>query len=103
MSTYKDDIDYLRKVVPVKDAMVLLAEECGELAQAAIKYYRLSSKSIPTPLQEEEIREMLKEELTDILVTAEIAGIKRDANLFDEKIDRWIARIKEKEERISES
>ena len=95
MGKYKDDMEFLRRVVPKKDAMVLLAEECGELAQAAIKYYRMDSESIPTPLSEDEIHDMLKEELTDILVTAAVAGVKQDGNLYDEKVSRWVRRINE--------
>ena len=85
----------IKENVPKRIAMVQLAEEASELAQAAIKYYRLGSDILPTPLNEEEISEKLTEELTDVMVAACIAGVKQSGDLFDKKMDRWAERIEE--------
>ena len=45
-----------------------LAEECTELAQAALKLIRARRKE--TPMREEEAREHLVEEIADVLVMA---------------------------------
>ena len=44
----------------------MLAEECTELAHAALKYSRKLRKQNPTPLSEQEIRDSLIEEIADV-------------------------------------
>lgn len=86
-------LEWLKVIVPRREAMIQLAEESCELAQAATKYYRLSSEALPTPYEETDILKQLKEEMTDIMVAAAVAGVKMDGDMFDRKVERWAERI----------
>lgn len=57
-----------------------LAEECTELAQAALKLIRSRRKE--TPMREDEAREHLVEEIADVFV---MAGFVYDGMLNDEE------------------
>lgn len=53
----------------------LLAEECSELAQAALKYARILRGENPTPVTEDEAVSHLTEEIADVqILVRELTG-----------------------------
>lgn len=87
--------DYL----PETEILAQLAEEASELAQAALKLRRVLDGTNPTPKGEAECREVLQEEIADVLVClAELpddAG-ERLAYWADAKRKRWLKRLEER-------
>ena len=82
-----------------------LAEECSELAQAALKYARKQRGENPTPKSFDECYDALQEEMADVMLCME-AYMENYSNDFymevdtikDEKKARWEQRIKEMED-----
>lgn len=75
-----------------------LAEECSELAQAALKLARIRRGENPTPVVESAAADALLEEIADVLVCMD-AVIRpvdfRDVERYcTEKKQRWEARLK---------
>ena len=75
-----------------------LAEECVELAQAALKYARMLRGENPTPKSEEQLRNSLMEELADVEVCSTILpdSIMDEARFeayYRDKLDRWRHRL----------
>ena len=95
--SYTLPIGEIRKRVPQQERYVILAEEASELAQAALKVYRLHSNGIPTPIQTGEAFDNLIEELSDVILSAYVCGIGWDSETMSEKAERWLNRIKEAE------
>ena len=72
-----------------------LAEECCELAQAALKLIRAIDGENPTPVSEEKCIEKLHEEAGDVLMLLEFLGIVEDGTTADNpKWERWAKRIR---------
>ena len=71
----------------------MLAEECSELAQAALKYARIIRRENPTPVSEDDAHENLIEEFTDVIQCAEELDLRINARQMFEKqfrfLDRW--------------
>ena len=102
-----DDIDYLFSVVPRRDKLVQLAEECCELGQAALKLTRaLDTNGSPTPVSAEKAEQALLEEVADVLLCLQVSGYLCAAasrprvigDIETQKAARWVRRIKEKED-----
>lgn len=85
-----------------------LAEECTELAHAALKLRRTLTSSNPTPVTYDQAREMIAEELADIYVCVDalrykLPGVKQvtllceNATMLD-KAARWVQRLEERDE-----
>nr|DAF86371.1 MAG TPA: pyrophosphatase [Siphoviridae sp. ctmxA102] len=75
-----------------------LAEECSELAHAALKLARLERGENPTPKTEEECVENLLEELGDVNLCMSVVEANRGIHircLFVDKKARWAQRIRE--------
>lgn len=71
-----------------------LAEECCELAQAALKLIRAIDGENPTPVSEEKCVEKLHEEAGDVLMLLEFLGIVEGRTTADNpKWERWAKRI----------
>lgn len=71
-----------------------LAEECCELAQAALKLIRATDGENPTPISEEECIEKLHEEARDVLILLELLNILEDGTTaHNPKWERWVKRI----------
>lgn len=87
----------------IGDAALLeqLAEECSELAQAALKMARKRRGTNPTPMTMEECKQRLTEEAADVLLCIKelhsIIDCDRANEIMDIKRDRWEKRIREKE------
>lgn len=80
-------------------ALEQLAEECSELAHAALKLARIMRKDNPTPVGKDEAYSKLSEEANDVILCLEellVAGLYCDSSALREiKRQRWIDRIQE--------
>ena len=72
-----------------------LAEECAELGKASLKMARALRGENPTPVTQKEAREMLREELNDLLTVVHALEIEDlvDEELQWQKLQRWGERI----------
>jgi hypothetical protein len=75
-------------------AYEMLAEECSELAHAALKMARILRGENPTPKTEEEMEQKLLEEATDVELCLMDVGIEPDADLMAAKMKRFRKRMK---------
>lgn len=69
-----------------------LAEECTELAQAALKLARILREENPTPVSRKEARARLVDEKQDVMNCLYVHG---NVGLNYEKLKRWEDRIRE--------
>lgn len=91
-----ENIDIIKRTVSMPDLYEQLAEEAAELAQAANKMARVLRGTNPTPKTEEEARNSLIEEYTDVVnVGTNILDIHPDWLIGDYKLYRWKKRIEE--------
>lgn len=76
-----------------------MAEEAVELAHACQKMARICRKENPTPVTEEDAKQNVLEELTDVGICAVVLELEPELSeeLFDAKIDRWCHRLDERE------
>ena len=72
-----------------------LAEECTELAHAALKIARIERGENPTPATHDLTSMDLKMEFTDILICAYVLEMTVDNEVFDRKLHRWCDRLME--------
>ena len=73
-----------------------LAEECCELAQAALKLIRATDGENPTPVSEDVCNEKIYEEAGDVLMLLELLGLLEDGTTIDNpKWERWANRIRD--------
>lgn len=64
-------MDEKRINLPQGEILAQLAEECAELAQAALKLRRAIEKKNPTPIGTGDAANMLEEEFADVLLCVE--------------------------------
>lgn len=80
------------------ELLAQLAEECNELAHAALKMRRTLSSVNPTPVSETTAQLMLLEETADVLLLLALCGVDvTDPNIDliqEQKSMRWIGRLK---------
>lgn len=57
----------IKDYLPETEILAQLAEECAELSQAALKLRRVLDKTNPTPVTEQEARNQLIEEISDVV------------------------------------
>ncbi len=85
----------IREAVPVVEMLAGLAEECCELAQAALKLRRVFDQVNPTPMDEETAIAHLHEEIADVELYLD--NLDLGLNLIDEikaeKQARWEKRL----------
>lgn len=94
----------IKRHLPEEELLLQLAEECAELAQAALKLRRVLAGINPTPITEDEARENLLEETADIYC---VLGVLLDSikqlevyDITERKRARWAARLDEQEARV---
>lgn len=75
-----------------------LAEECAELAQAALKLRRCYDGTNPTPADEDEQYEKLLEEIGDVELYLDQLSINRNViqDYKQMKLERWQKRLEGK-------
>jgi hypothetical protein len=66
-----------------------LAEECVELAHAALKLARIKRGENPTPVSAEEAMRAVMEEYTDVRLVANVLEMGLDIEMFNSKLLRW--------------
>ena len=97
MSNFKSDFEVIR-TIGEPALLEQLAEECSELAQAALKLARVEREENPTPKTEEECFKDLLEELGDVNLCMSVIeanwGISIRCLSVDKKA-RWAHRIRE--------
>ena len=71
------------------------AEEAVELAKAALKVARIMRKENPTPVTLDEAAREVVVEYSDLRVYIDILRILVDAEVYDDKKQRFIERLKE--------
>ncbi len=109
MSKKKDDrieelIQGIRRMIPLPEVLCSLAEESGELTQAAIKYRRTIVPDNPTPVSKSEARAKLLEEFGDVLLCMAVLDICESSpeSVMDgiaAKAERWYQRLRNGERR----
>lgn len=85
--------DYITRSIGWEAMYTQLAEEAAELSQAALKVARIMHGTNPTPVSLIEAKNMVREELTDVMQCATYLGIDIDYYQIKNKEDRWANRI----------
>lgn len=92
MTNTKTAINVITDIIPEPALYEQLAEECSELAQAALKKARKLRGENHTPKTMEEIDADISEEYNDVLVCAKVLNLGENSKLMDRKMKRWIRR-----------
>lgn len=94
----------IREYLGAAEILAQLAEECAELAQAALKYRRVLTGDNPTPVKAPEAIEHLIEEMADVetcislLATPENDKKRLEIRKF--KTARWMTRLQNAEQEM---
>ena len=85
----------IRRKMPVTELLAGLAEECSELAQAALKLRRVFDQKNPTPMSEEEAIKHLYEEIADVKLYCSQLDIpaRYISEIMERKEKRWEERL----------
>lgn len=97
MSNVKEDFEVIR-MLGEPALMEQLAEECSELAQAALKLARKERGENPTPKTLDECFKAIIEEMADVKLCIWVVEASRSFDLrcnCDRKRERWAKRIRE--------
>lgn len=89
-------IDFIQKHQSKKAILLQLAEECNEVAQAALKLVRIWEGENPTPISENEALFNLHEELGDFFTCLDcVEGIQYNVveGIEKRKLNRWCVRL----------
>ena len=96
------DDEKVRMLLGKPELLTQLAEECNELAHAALKLRRAMTGVNPTPVSEEDAWAALIEEIADVFVSLDALGIQTDeyeeqvCRIWDEKMCRWAKRLEDR-------
>ena len=86
-------IDDIRMCVTKGDLYGQLAEECCELAKAALKAQRYLQGTNPPAQSSKEIMANLHEEVSDVTLVLEVANLKTKPDTMQAKLRRWHKRL----------
>ena len=104
--TYIENLNYIKENVSSKERFAQLAEEATELAKAALKYRRTLDDEDPTPMSTNEAFRNLIEEIDDIGLCLETLAlmwrVKSNSLQREQKLNRWVERLKNARERVFE-
>lgn len=93
------DIEYIREQLPEAVTFAQLAEEATELAQAALKMFRIIDGRNPTPVRLSEAWANIHEEVADVLNCLQVLGVSTNDQTYQETIrqkrERWASRLQE--------
>lgn len=92
-----DYITTIRASVPFPALYEQLAEECTELAHAALKMARVMRAENPTPVSLDRALSNLYEEASDVHTVAKILNLRPDPHIVTEKLKRWYDRIEQED------
>ena len=85
----------IKSSVPVPELLAGLAEECTELAHAALKLRRVYDKTNPTPVLEDDALDDLYEEIADVKLYCSMLSIPPSyiSKIMQQKESRWEERL----------
>ena len=86
----------IKNYLPDAEILAQLAEEAAELAQAALKLRRVIDGTNPTPKTREDAFGSLVEEYSDVVSCCRELNILPAEIIIAGKKERWINRLKEK-------
>ena len=88
----------IKSKIPVCELLAGLAEECSELAQAALKLRRCYDGTNPTPADPDKQYECFLEEIGDVELYLDQLSINRTviADYKKMKLERWQKRLEDK-------
>lgn len=92
---------FIRDNLSEEDILWQLAEEAAELAQAALKFRRTITGTNPTPIDAKTAKNKLLEEIADVML---VLNVMKDTDwiaicaFYRSKLDRWVERLKQREE-----
>ena len=98
---------FIAEHITEEDILCQIAEEAAELAHAAMKLRRAKSGTNPTPVDSATAIYNILEEFADVYVARRVFQIKCTDlvacqpiidSITDTKTERWIKRLKEKQE-----
>lgn len=94
---YAEDIQYIQTHLPEHRIYEQLAEECCELAQAALKMSRYLQRRDRVGLAKDDIEAKLDEEITDVFLCLDTLKLppKVDMKIAGYKANRWRTRIED--------
>lgn len=89
------NIEKIQQMLDVGELLCQLAEECSELAQAALKLRRVLDRVNPTPVTYDEAIESLYEEAADVTGCLAVLDIEVSDLAADQarKFKRWAKRL----------
>jgi NTP pyrophosphatase (non-canonical NTP hydrolase) len=99
----KKEVEIVLTELSMDELLAQLAEECCELAHAALKLRRVYNGKNPTPVTKEEADAKVIEEFADVLLCVNMTGFDTVENfakmgeITDNKLKRWAKRLTEKE------
>lgn len=93
-------LKYIGENLTTKELLCQLAEECSELAKAALKLRRtISPNDNPTPITHDQALSNFKEEVADIKLVLLVLNVKFDdpdiEDICKRKTQRWINRLED--------
>ena len=95
----KIDVEFIRKQLPEEVLYAQLAEEASELAQAALKMYRILDGRNPPRCRLSEARADLLEEIADVINCLQMLSVSPNPLDYQEtilqKIKRWANHLRE--------
>ena len=89
-------MDKIKNYIPDEEILAQLAEEAAELSQAALKLRRVIDGTNPTPKTREDAFGSLIEEYSDVVSCCRELNILPAEIIIAGKKERWINRLKEK-------
>ena len=89
----QETLNFIRTTLGEAALYEQLAEECVELAQAALKKARILRADNPTPVTSDEADRMITEEFTDVLNCGRLLELEMDERMANRKLDRLVKRI----------
>ena len=91
-------VEYIKRHVPIQSQFEQLAEECCELAQAALKYNRAFGNGNPTPVKTTDALYDLLSEARDVYACMLVCYVLPECDKgIQVCIERWYDRLKEAE------
>lgn len=97
-----NELTYIRENTPTPERLAMLAEECTELAHAALKMRRaIDRDASPGAIDARTAEAHMQEEIADVLVCIQVCGgylhdvepVGSVSRIMDEKKRRWKERI----------
>lgn len=93
--TKEELTSYIQQTLDDRTLWEQLAEEGTELSKAALKFIRAAGYSNnPTPISKRQAIADVREELHDVLHICSVLGLISDVEVDENKLERWVKRIK---------